>query len=389
MKTNELQKQREGIVKDGIAHIVYEAESIYDIIHPFSEEGNELLSDEFISFLEKNRAIIPKKASIVLEIGGKSMTEAEKKRIDSAVWFHFCRNMTAADIKAKACVKRVALFLLFTVLSAILLFAVINESDDVIINLAYVPFWFFGYRVLIYLIMDCRPLWNDRRWYRSLASLKIIFTEDGQKYEKLTPGSIREENSTWQHETENEVKYNRQQIELEQTEGLTELGCTVKSLDNLLLPRKRGREGISPELAGYLRQAEAFFSPKCRITFTVRGKEFTQEEQAEIRKTLRNQYSCRMAAGETERRVNLRRIHIFLLMVILSAVLIAVFGKRVDVAQKEFILVLFWFFADYLLEFILISHNDIRRRIKMLENCMQMKVRFVPGDAGEQSDTEK
>lgn len=379
-KKTELEKYREYLVEDGIAHIKYHISDIQDIVHPLSVKGYELLSDDFIAFLEIHRLIIPPKVPVMLEISGKSLNKEEKELIDNTIWSSFCMNMTSADMEAKACVKRGLFFLLYTILSVVLLFAAKDISEEIITNFAYLPFWFFGYRLLIYLIIDCMPLWKNRRWYRQIASMSVVFSDDDYKdIENISTEEIVSSISEYITETDKRLRNNQLYLQYVREKGIIDLGCTVRSLEDIILaPELKGREIMAPGLAGYLRQAEPFLRPDCRISFEIQGKSFSKDEQSRIKDAIKNYYGFSIASEEREIQDNKHKILMFSLLVIISSVVVILWGAKANIAMHEFLIMLFWFFGDYLLEFILISHNNFKKRKKILENCRDMDVTFKP-----------
>ncbi|MCQ2512939.1 MAG: hypothetical protein MJ092_06110, partial [Lachnospiraceae bacterium] len=342
----ELKKIQNRIIKNGIAHIEYSVNDIHDVIHPFSVSGNEVLSDDFLAFMEKYVPLIPQKTPVVLHITGKTFSTEEKQLIDNTIWSSYCMNMTSADIEAKSCVKRVILFLLYMLISVILLFAVQNIKDELILNIAYIPFWFFGYRMLIYLIMDCLPLWKSRNRFRQFASMKIDFTAEGDAIvENDSPLETAKAVEGYIRETNNELNNNQILLHYIQRKGLMELVCSVSSLDDVIKASKiQSEEYLSAQMASYLGQVEMFFSTNCQLMFKIQGKEFKEEEQARIKQAIKNYYSSRLASVENEAHENRQKIILFLLFAFISAVVILLWGASVDVAQHEFLIMLLWFF---------------------------------------------
>ncbi|GEM_PF-6604126 len=383
-KHTELKKYKKLIDKNGIVHIVYYASDIHDIIHPLSIEENEILSEDFVGFLEKYRPLIHPKAPTVLEISGKQFSEEEQTLINNTIWSNFCMNMTHADIEARACVKSIVLYLIYTVISALLLFSVKNISDEVIVNLAYMPFWFFGYRLLIYIILDCMPLWNLRKWYRQLASTYVFFS--GSKdtvFNDISEEELSKEIKEYLTETYKKLQNNRMALRYIKEKGLIELGCRVNSIEDIIMnPLAKGREYMSGVLAGYIGLAEPFFRHDCRMTLEIKGKAFSEEEKVGIRNAIKNYYGLRVASEERDMLDNRRKIYLFSVLAFISCIMVFLWGAKVDIAMHEFIVMIFWFFGDYLLEFILINNFGFKKRRKILKNCMDMEVSFNPDNAG-------
>lgn len=377
-KQSEIEKYRGYIMEDGIAHIKYELSDIHDIINPLSIKDYEMLSDEFVAFMEKYRLIIPAKAPIILEISGIKLADNEKELIDKTIWSNYCMHMTSADMKARSCVKRSILFLVYMLISIILIFAVEKIKEEIVTSFAYLPFWFFGYRLLIYLIIDCIPMWKDRNWYRRLAAMNLIFSDDNSD-KAISADEITNKSAEYLKETDKQLRSNKLVLQYMKDNGIVELGCNAKSIEDIVCtPAIKGREYMSYVLSSYLSQAEPFLSTDSRIRFEIQGNNFNNEEKAAIKQGIENYYGFRIAAEENGALDNKQKIILFSIFVFISAALLFLWGTKVDVAMHEFISMLFWFFADYLLEFILLTHSGHKKNIKILENCRDMEIKYNP-----------
>ena len=66
----------------------------------------------------------------------------------------------------------------------------------------------------------------------------------------------------------------------------------------------------------------------------------------------------------------------FALGLMISTLILFVCGNNVQLTVHEFILVAFWFFADYFLEFAILSGKEIKDQKRLLEKLADMDILF-------------
>ena len=66
----------------------------------------------------------------------------------------------------------------------------------------------------------------------------------------------------------------------------------------------------------------------------------------------------------------------FALGLMISTLILFVCGNNVQLTVHEFILVDFWFFADYCLEFAILSGKEIKDQKRLLEKLADMDILF-------------
>lgn len=373
-----LKAYQEKLTENGMAHLIFYANELNDIIHPFSYDEYESLSDGFVEFLDKYQSIIPGKMPIVLEITGTEWTNEEKTKIDKAIWVHFGIAMTIVKTRVKRELLKALIYLVFTVLSAVLLFSVNEIENELIVNVAYVPFWFFGYRFLTILMIDLVPEYKRGIWYERLASIILLFSKEripdfgSLDYEKMKSEYEGYEEETWQA-----VRDNQLLNEYLMNDGTVSIGCKVQSIQDFVpAPELDDRVFLSDEMISYLDMISEVVKPDSKVELIVDGPDFSPEEQETIKTGIRNYYAWCMADEERSRKDNRQLIAFFIGAIIVSCGMILGLGGNSDVAWHEFVLMLFWFFADYCLEFVLISAHDINKLRKKWEAFYEMDVKF-------------
>lgn len=366
-------------ITDGAAKLSFRAEDMKEMIHPYSIPGYEYLSADFVGFMDRFRTVLPKKTPIVLEITGKSFNEEEKKMIDKAIWMHYGLYLSESSQNLKKTLIRMISYFLLMLLSSYLLFAVDQVSDEVILNYAYVLFWFFGYRLLIHLVLEFSPIYREYQWYRRLAALKLIFAQDAPQ--ELDTEAVAKEISAYEHEADRLVTKQSfvEQVLMEET--FVSLGCRVDDAKEVLFPAGVGdMEIVSSEMAEYLMSALPFIKQKPVTRLTIEGKGFTEEEKSRITKAIRNYLAFTISEQDEEKKINRGTSVLFGGCLLLSTLVLFLWGKQVNLAVHEFILISFWFFADYFLEFVLLSQIQIRKQKRALEKLANMEITFEKED---------
>lgn len=367
------------IISNGTAHLSFYAEDIHDIIHPYSISGYECLSGDFVAFLERFRTILPKKLPLILEIKGKVFDESEKEVIDKAIWMHFGLNLSEASKKFKETNKRMFIYLIMTVLSSVFIFMAANNSNEVITNYGSILFWFFAYRLLIHLILDCKPIYEEYHWYRRLSSLKLIFSDDSQ--ENMSAQEISKENAYYEHKADKMIKKHQFVEQILMEDSYVDLACKIGNAEDVLCQSGAGNlEIVSEEMVDYLMCALPFINQKDVAKLTIQTKELSKEQQNRISSAIRNQMAFIISEQDAQRDSNKGVSILFTVGLLLSTIVLYVWGKEVDIAVHEFILVLFWFFADFLLEFVILTRKEIKYQKKTLEKLAEMEILFKVED---------
>lgn len=364
------------VISDGTAHLTFCAQEMSDIIHPYSVPGYEYLSGGFIEYLDRFRTILPDEMPVVLEITGKQFDDREKKVIDKAIWMHYGLILSEASRNMKKIKWRIAVYVILMILSSSLMLLAANATEEIITNYAAVLFWFFGYRVLTHLILDYHPNHKEYKWYRRLSALKLIFSND--KEQPVDAVQVSKETIQYAREMDKLVSKDRFVEQVLMEDACVSLGCRVRAVEDVVFPSGAGdMEIVSSEMADYLMSALPFVKKKAITKLTIEGNDFTEEEQNRISAAFRNHMAFLISGQEEERKSNKCISILFALGLLASTAVLFVFGSSVQLTVHEFILVNFWFFADYLLEFAILSRKEIKDQKRVLEKLADMDILFV------------
>lgn len=363
------------VISDGTVHLTFHASEMSDIIHPYSVPGYEYLSGGFTGFLDRFRTVLPNEMPIVLEISGKQFKYREKKLIDKAIWMHYGLILSEASRVMKKIRWRIAVYLVLMILSSSLLLLTANVDDELILNYSAVLFWFFGYRILTHLILDYHPKQKEYRWYRRLAALKLVFSNDEEQ--EIDAEQVSKETIQYAHEVDDLVSRDRFVERVLMEDSCVSLGCRVGAVEDIVIPSGAGdMEIVSDEMAEYLMSALPFIKKKAITKLTIEGNQFTAAEQNRITAAFRNQMAFLISGLEEERKSNKGISLLFALGLLISTLILFICGSIVHLTVHEFILVVFWFFADYLLEFAILSRQEIKDQKDILEKLADMDILF-------------
>ena len=160
-------------------------------------------------------------------------------------------------------------------------------------------------------------------------------------------------------------------------------GCRIRRADELLDPAC-GQDAVllSSTLRDYLDQACALVRPGDRVRLVIEGAAATPEQRESISRATRNTYALRtMDAGREVRRNGSMTLQFFLCL-LLSSLLLVFWGSQGGTALHEMLLVVFWFFGDYLVELILVEHVRLMQEKKKWRGMADMQLIFR-ADKGE------
>lgn len=172
-----------------VAYITCKVTGIYDIICRYCVPGYDILSDEFSSYIERITEHIPDKYPLVLEITGHKFTKEEQTRIEDAIWTQFELRVGYAQKKQQSIIIRIVWFAIFFALSTYVMFVSGGIKNEMVDEIMFVVFWFFGDRLIEYILLDERDVSMRRVKMAQLLSMKVVFTE---KYsdETLTDSEV-------------------------------------------------------------------------------------------------------------------------------------------------------------------------------------------------------
>ena len=377
MKDNSFQEHY--LISNGMVHLGYRADSIDDIVCHYSAKGYETLSSEFLATFDEIVPHIPEKMPVALEISGCSFSEDEKSVIERTIWNHYHIKLSGIKQENKSTFIKMCWFTLSFILSGILLFLVDDNTENILVQYAYLPFWFFGYRVLIYLILDLIPQFKNLHTYEQLAGAKVFFSgispindvpvDKAEDYSAEFDSNVKNKEAS---DYDSMVNYY-----LIEEDGSAVISCVATGVDDVIRKTSvTGYEMLNTELEEYIDQQLPYIPEDgdTRLEFT--GGEFSDDEEKTVLRAVTNYYAFRVENAKKEYRGSIHRIVWFLILMAAATVLLFCTEHTVDKATLEFITMIFWLIGDYLIEFVLLGFTEAKANLKRISRLAETEVQI-------------
>jgi len=159
-------------IDNGVAYISCKVTGLDDIICHYSVPGYEILSEEFSNYIDRITRHIPEKYPLVLEITGVEFSPEEQKKIEDAIWTQFELQFGAVQKLERSSILRIVWFAVFLALSSLL----ILNTRQLLNEIAFLLFWFFGDRLIEYVLLDEIDLSHKKMHIAQILSMKVVFT---------------------------------------------------------------------------------------------------------------------------------------------------------------------------------------------------------------------
>ena len=176
-KRSHLEKRLESEFLDhGIVTIPCKVDGIDDILSPYSVEGYESLSGEFVEYINSIVDVVPDYFPIVLSIVGHKFSPDKQKIIRNIIEDDFAYALGAVEKENK---HHLLTFLCMAAGLAIVsaMLAIFEWWGQLPMEFLFVFFWFFADVFIGYLLLDGRQLRKQRLKAARLACIKVTFSE--------------------------------------------------------------------------------------------------------------------------------------------------------------------------------------------------------------------
>ena len=370
--------QENFFIEEGIAYLGYNAAGKEDIINAFSVKGYEVLNEEFTDYIDMLLPHVPSKMPLALEISGCSFTDEEEETICDAIWNHFHIILGEINNRFTKYHFKMLWFLLSMLATYLLTTFDGVQTADYLRELLYIPFYFFGYRLLDYAVFDYYPLLTEKRQCEQMIGMKILFAADEDE-DADTPEDklVAKYNTEARRNLEEAREYSFKNVldDFVLEDGIAYLACKIdNTADAIRKAAVSGYELITAGLEDYIEYFSLIVPSRCPVIMEITrdnadAQEFTPEEQELLSRAIRNHFKFKMVEKQGKIQESVRRIVGFTLATAIVIFLLAFCEKLISPYTQDFIVLLLWFFADYLAEFVLI---DLRQTINEKNSCAQM-----------------
>ena len=354
--------QRELFVSNGMTHMGYRAERLEDLISSYSMPGSEVLSGEFLAQVNDMMAYIPKKLPVVMEISGAEFTPREQELIRETVRENFLLRLAAERQRTRRLLLKALWLLVSTVLSTILLYLGQN-AEFALSQLAYLPFWFFGYRLLTCMVLDLLPQLKKEELSGRIAVMKLFFSgcrPVNEVTEEKRAALLREIEATPVDRPGPEHIRRIRQRHLTDEEGHICIRARVRGTEDILSRSGvAGYELLNDGLREYIFRAAAYLPRKAKLRVTICGPRLTPQERTAAETAMHTAFALKEEENRNAMADSRMRICSFTALAILCLVLMSLGETLTLKGLREFITMMFWFFADYLVEYVLIEYTGL------------------------------
>ena len=163
-------------INNGVAHIACNVSGLDDVLNRYGVQGYETLNNELSDYIEGIVPLIGKKTPIVIEITGHDFSEEEQGKIEAAFWNHFELRAAIARKEQKALIVRIIWFAVCFLSVYLVLNNVPAFANGGLNDIGFILLWFFGDRMVDYLLLQNKGTKEVFVRYAQLESVKLIFT---------------------------------------------------------------------------------------------------------------------------------------------------------------------------------------------------------------------
>jgi len=160
---------------DGVAHIEVQAESLDDLLSPYSTDNRPRLNQEFIDYLNTETNHIPVEESIVIDVTGNNFTEKDKGTLATLLRLHYGFQLAESELELKLNRRRCIKLFAFFIVTAAIFFIMAYRHDTVFIEIPAIAAWFSLWELFNSAWLDRGDLKLARIECGQLASMQLHF----------------------------------------------------------------------------------------------------------------------------------------------------------------------------------------------------------------------
>lgn len=160
---------------DGVAHIEVQANSLGDLLSPYSTANRPRLNPDFIDFIDTEANHIPVEESIEVDIVGGDLTEKGRNTITSLIRLHYGFELAESELELKLNRRRCLKLLAFFIVTAAIFFIMAIRHDTVFLEIPAIGAWFSLWELFNSAWLDRGDLKLNRIEAGQLASMQLNF----------------------------------------------------------------------------------------------------------------------------------------------------------------------------------------------------------------------
>lgn len=153
--------------------------------------------------------------------------------------------------------------------------------------------------------------------------------------------------------------------------------CHVQAYNDIISPYSvKGCETLNPDFQAYILDIIRFIPDEYGIMLEIVGPDFTQELQESIKATIQTDMLYALGEAEEQERAAFKSFLLMIAGCIGMGVFLTFAHFAIDIA-KEFFYIVFWFFADTLVRYLL-QERSVKRYNRLLAGRLaSMGLRFA------------
>lgn len=153
--------------------------------------------------------------------------------------------------------------------------------------------------------------------------------------------------------------------------------CRVTDYYDIIYPFSvEGYETVSPEFMGYITDMLRFIPAEYPVILDIKGCSFTDEQKERISLTLKTDALYELGAIEKEGKITKNKLIYMLCGLLGMGALLSVMNLVITGMPREFLYIIFWFFADFIISYVLWDHREYRNELIQAGRLASLEVRF-------------
>ena len=158
--------------------------------------------------------------------------------------------------------------------------------------------------------------------------------------------------------------------------GVVSIPCNVVGYDDVISTYSvEGCETLNPDFVEYVKTTAEVTPEEYPIVLEVIGGGLSQKEKEVIDRIVEDDFAYELGMVEKEERRH-TRVFIFMLVILVLVGGFLTFAQGLSEIPRELVFVVFWFAADTLCDYILLTGHDLRRDRRLAGRLASIKVVF-------------
>ena len=153
--------------------------------------------------------------------------------------------------------------------------------------------------------------------------------------------------------------------------------CRVTDYYDIIHPFSvEGYEAVNSEFIAYVTDTIRFIPAEYPVVLDITGCSFSDEQKKRIIETLKTDALYELGAIETEGKALKNKLIYMLCGLFGMGVLLTVMNLVLTGMPREFLYIVFWFFADFIISYVLWDRREYRKELILAGRMASLEVKF-------------